>query len=205
MATRRPAHRLRALAVVWLAVVSATAAGCGSDDADPSDAGSSGEATQPSAGEAWADDLCTAVGDWRRTLTAAQKSLSNPRELSVADVEGIAHDVGDATTALVTDVQHLDAPDTEAGQEVQDQLSGLGDQLEQQAQVVDDALSGSSGSAAAPVAQLATVTQALATMVADTQAVLTTVSQAASDVDLSQTFSSSAACRDLGVGGQDAG
>ena len=76
----RPGRRARVSAAAM--VVAATLlAGCGSQDDEIST-----EDDQRSATEAWADDLCTSVGTWGRSVADARTSLSNPNELSVADL-----------------------------------------------------------------------------------------------------------------------
>ena len=89
----------RAVALSLLAAALLT--GCGGDDGPPS-------ATE------WADDLCSALGDWTSSLTSAAESVT--AEPSRDSVESAVDDVEGATQKLVDDVEGRETPDREAGQ-----------------------------------------------------------------------------------------
>jgi hypothetical protein len=186
---RRPVHRTAPMAAVSLVLASLLVA-CGSGDD-----GASPEAA-PSPTSTWADDLCTSIGEWRQTMAEARASLSDPKELSVADIEAIGRQMADATTAVVADLQDPDI-DTD---EIHQKAAELADQLERQAQVVQDALQAPGGTAAELLGQVSAVTGAVATMVADTKAAVASLDESASGAALDDELASSPACKELGVG-----
>jgi hypothetical protein len=102
----------RTLAVSLLAA--ALLAGCGGDDGPPSAA-------------EWADDVCTALGDWTDSIRAATESVT--QEPSRETLETAVNDVGDATEQLADDVEGLETPDLETGQQAEQSVDELSDSL----------------------------------------------------------------------------
>ena len=94
-------------AVALSLLAAALLVGCGGDDGPPS-------ATE------WADDLCSALGDWTSSLTTAAESVTS--EPSRESVESAVDDVEGATQQLVDDVEDLETPDLEAGQEAEESV-----------------------------------------------------------------------------------
>ena len=97
--------------------------GCGGDDGPPS-------ATE------WADDLCSALGDWTSSLTSAAQSVT--AEPSRDSVESAVDDVEGATQKLVDDVEGLETPDLEAGQEAEQSVDELSDSLNAEVEKVKE-------------------------------------------------------------------
>ena len=111
----------RAVALSLLAAALLT--GCGGDDGPPS-------ATE------WADDLCSALGDWTSSLTSAAESVT--AEPSRESVESAVDDVEGATRKLVDDVEGLETPDLEAGQEAEQSVDELSDSLNAEVEKVKE-------------------------------------------------------------------
>ena len=111
----------RAVALSLLAA--ALLAGCGGDDGPPS-------ATE------WADDLCSALGDWTSSLTTAAESVT--AEPSRESLESAVDDVEGATQQLVDDVEGLETPELEAGQEAEQSVDELSDSLSAEVEKVKE-------------------------------------------------------------------
>jgi hypothetical protein len=111
----------RAVALSLLAA--ALLAGCGGDDGPPS-------ATE------WADDLCTALGDWTDSITSAAESVTT--EPSRESLEAAVDDVDGATQKLVGDVEDLETPDLESGQQAEESVDELSDSLSAEVEQVKE-------------------------------------------------------------------
>ena len=104
------------LAALSIGFVLALAAGCGGDDAGA---------------EAWAGDVCSSVQEWRENLT----SLAVDAQVEGLSAESIrtAIDGGvEATQRLRGQLEDLGPPDTEAGDEIEQELDELSDQVIEQ-------------------------------------------------------------------------
>ena len=168
--------------VTGLALV---ASGCGESD------------DEPTAAESWASDVCTTVGAWTSTIADARTTLSTPRDLSANEIEATFRDVGTATSTLVTELGDLGAPDTEAGDEAQDRISSLSEQLQTQADVVEDATSDQPQGMGELLASVSTVSGAVAQMISDAQAAVADLRVLDGAQELEDAFASAASCEDL--------
>jgi hypothetical protein len=110
-------------AVVLSLLAAALLAGCGGDDGPPS-------ATD------WADDLCSALGDWTDSVTSAAQSVTE--EPSRESVESAVDDVEGATQTLVDDVDDLETPDLESGQQAEQSVDELSDSLSAEVEKVKE-------------------------------------------------------------------
>jgi ABC-type transporter Mla subunit MlaD len=120
------ATSLRRLLVPALATI-VLAAGCGGDDGN-------GGSTSPTE---WADSLCTATMDWTDSLQSTADTLRSGN-LSEESLRSAADDVKSSTSTFVDDVKGLGRPDTESGQRAEELTDGLGDDLDQGAQKIED-------------------------------------------------------------------
>ena len=102
----------RAFVISLLAAV--LAAGCGGDDGPPS-------------ASEWADDLCSALGDWTGSITTAAESVT--QEPSRETLQAAVDDLDEATRQLVDDVEALETPDLESGQQAEEAADELSDSL----------------------------------------------------------------------------
>jgi DNA repair ATPase RecN len=98
------------------------AAGCGGDG-DGDDGGD--ESSAP----AWADDFCSAAADWRTSLEDVVSGIS-PSDLSADGVRDAIDEGLQATEEFVDEIRGLDAPETEAGQQVEETVDGMADGVE---------------------------------------------------------------------------
>ena len=126
--------RLAVLPLLLVALV--LAAGCGGDDDD----GGSGEASP----QAWADDFCSAAADWRTTLEDIVNGFDSPSDLNADSIEDAVDEGLDATESFLDDVRGLEAPDTEAGEQVQGIVADMASSVESTADDLGEALGDSS-------------------------------------------------------------
>lgn len=112
-----------ALAILVLGAALVAATGCGGDDEPPA--------------EAWANDVCTSISDWRTSIegivTDLQSQLTSP-DAGAAVKQAISSGV-DATTQLKNELQDIGPPETEAGDEAKQALDDFADEA---AQTADD-------------------------------------------------------------------
>jgi hypothetical protein len=92
-------------------------------------AGCGGDSGGSSGAEEWADEVCTSLSTWRRSMQAAGDSLRSGN-LSKENVQGVADEIGSATEQLVGELKGLDEPDTKSGAEAKKALDDLGDDLQ---------------------------------------------------------------------------
>ena len=95
------------LALLPLLAVLVLAAGCGGG----------GDDDEPPA-QAWADDFCSAAGDWRTSLEEVVSGIS-PSDLSAEGIQDAIDEGLDATESFLDEIRGLGAPETEASQEVE--------------------------------------------------------------------------------------
>ena len=176
----------------WMAICAATAvvscaAGCG---------GSSTSSQGKTETEKWADDVCSSISTWRDTVSQAKSTLRHPADLSVSTFEDTVRGVVDATRRLVTEMGNLGPPDTTAGNQAADQLSTLSKDLEQEMAVVKKTIQ-SDASPSEMLANLSTITGALATMSTDISKTVDGLESLDGAAELRDAFDSSASCQKL--------
>jgi hypothetical protein len=142
--------RRLAFAALPLAALAFLAAGCGG--------GSSSSDTSPTT--EWAGNLCTAIVTWTDSLTASVNSLKSG-DLSKDALQGVANDAKSSTETLIDDLKGLGKPDTQAGQDAQDTLNQLADELQNDVDEIDSAVNDSSAST---LSTISTVSTTLGTM-----------------------------------------
>ncbi len=194
--------RRRLTGLCLAATLSVPVAACGGSD-DSGDAGSETPTNEESPTDSpaalqWADDVCSDVADWNAVLTQARETLANPRELSVAAVEGTFDEVQTATAALVEELRGLEAPDTEAGDEASQRVSDLADDLAQQADAVGEATAQKPEDAQQRLAQVSTVTGAASTMASETKAAVSDLRTLDGAEELQAAFADADSCQGLG-------
>src|SRR5262245_57260657 len=106
------------IAALSLGCLLALAAGCGEEE---------------SGAEAWAGDVCSSVQEWRENLTSlavdAQVEGLSPDTVRTAIEGGV-----EATERLRDQLNDLGPPDTEAGDEIEQELDALADSVVQTAE-----------------------------------------------------------------------
>lgn len=174
------------LACAALTVVLSSA--CGSSD---------NGADQPSNTEAWAGRVCATASNWLGAVSDAQATLTDTASLDADTLRGAFDDVAGATETLVTNLGKLGTPDTEAGDQAEAQVSSLSDQLQQQQGVISDATDQAAGSVQGLLAQVSTVTAAVATMLTDVSTTIDDIRQLQGADELEKAFQDAQACQEL--------
>jgi hypothetical protein len=165
----------RLLIVVALLSV-LTPSACGGDGGDGS--------TSPNE---WADSLCAELTTWRDSVSSAVGPLQGGNS-SGQELQNVVNEVAAATEMLVGGLQDLDRPDIEAGQEAQDEIDQLADEL--QTDIGEAERAAASGSANAARASLNT-------MAGQVSSAVQSLEQIDAQGELRSAFEQSDACREL--------
>ncbi len=164
-------HRTLALpAAVLVAALALVAAGCGGDNASSS--------------EQWADSVCTDLNTWADSVTTTITGvMSKGLGVTKSDLSAAANQTSSATSRLVDDLKAIGPPDTESGQQAQQELQQLGDGIEQHANKAKDLVNGASGSgAAAIVATARSLLVEIGAAADQLKSALTSLEQAGQDI-----------------------
>ncbi len=165
------------LAVLPLAVL---AAGCG------------GSKTPPA--QKWADQVCSAVLDWRSSLL----DLKNEGGSGVEGFRAKLKAADEATKQLVDDLKAAGPPDTEAGQQAEDELRALADRTGKRVERVKaraDALP--SGNVTAFAQGVVTILREVQLVIADFQTSFDKIKQLGPKSELEDGFKQAESCQEL--------
>jgi hypothetical protein len=176
---------MRAASLVLVASLALLAAGCGGDD---------GGSDTPAA-EEWAGDVCSAITTWRSSLTDAGRTLQEGG-ISQESANDAIDEAREATDTFVEDLRGLGRPDTESGQEAQQTLDGLADDLEAGRKQVDDAVQGAD-TLQELVAAVPTITQTLTTLTGEVSNAFSSLQGLDPGGELDDAFSQAESCDEL--------
>ena len=175
----------------WLVIAvlcASFAAGCGGDDG-----GSDASATE------WADDVCSAISTWTESVAATAQSLraADPGEDELRDA---VDDFESSTSDFVDELRGLGAPETEAGEQAQESLDQLADDVDEHVsemkRAVDD-VSGVSG-----ILEAVTVIGAgLSALGSQVSAAIASLEDLDAGGELEQAFRDADSCDELQSGG----
>jgi hypothetical protein len=176
---------MRSAVVLVVAVLSlAVVAGCAGDESDTS------------ATTEWADEFCTATLTWSDELQRIADDIGDLGNLSSETVTQAAEEAGTATDDYVEAVRDLGGPGTDSGDEIEDALEELADEVEAEKAEIEDALEDVSG-----ITGLATAGRDIAASASSMFVSLERAFQAFEDADVSgelQTaFEESSACDEI--------
>ena len=167
-------HRHLTLLAVVAALATIAVAGCGSDE--------------ESASEQWAGEVCSQLSTWVTDVDEAIRSLTaNALSLDKAAVQTAVEDVKGATDELVDSLADLGPPETESGEQAKSELDGLGTQLQQQLDEVEQ-------EAEAGSLSLVTVTGALATAASAVRSTYESIQSLDSGEELQNAFEDAGSC-----------
>ncbi|MGH3142927.1 MAG: hypothetical protein ACRDO9_07340 [Gaiellales bacterium] len=122
------------LLVVVLALVLALG-GCGGDDDESG-----------SAAESWAGSVCSNLSEWITDIDATVKSVTDEGlSINEESLRDAADEAKAATDNVRNDLDQLEAPDTEAGEQAQEELDKLREELQEQADAVERAVEENGG------------------------------------------------------------
>lgn len=138
------------LLAVVLALVLALG-GCGGDD---DDSGSSAES--------WAGSVCSNLSEWITDIDASVKSVTDEGlGINQDTLRDAVDEAKTATDEVRSDLDQLEAPDTEAGEQAKEELDDLRDELQEQTDAVERAVEENGG----PLEIAGTVAAALSTAI----------------------------------------
>jgi hypothetical protein len=159
--------------------------------------GSSDDADQPTKTEAWASSVCATASNWLDAVGDARATLTDTTSLDADALRSAFDDLAGATETLVTNLGNLGTPDTQAGDEAQAQLSQLSGRLEEQQGVITEATDQADGSVQGLLAQVSTVTTAIATMLTDISTTVDGIRGLEGADELERAFQDAPACQEL--------
>jgi membrane-bound lytic murein transglycosylase B len=182
----RPMSRRRIpyVAAVAAAAFALAAAGCGSS--------SSNDTTSA---ETWANGVCSAFSTWETSMKGLQTTVT-AGGLSKDSLDTAASDAKDATQTLAKSLKKLGKPDTQAGQQAQDDMNQLSDQLNTSAKTIDDATKNASG-AAGVLTAISTISATLVTMGKNVSTAVTSLQKLDPKGELESAFKSASSCKTL--------
>jgi hypothetical protein len=171
------------LAALSIGFVLALAAGCGGDDAGA---------------EAWAGDVCLSVQEWRENLT----SLAVDAQVEGLSAESIrtAIDGGvEATQRLRGQLDDLGPPDTEAGDEIEQELDELADQVIEQVEAAQAEAEALPEDQSVPelLESLTSIAGELQSVVGEVEATFTDIQELEPGSELEDGFENAEACQNL--------
>lgn len=178
-----PMKRLGA-ALALTAALAFAAAGCGGSDSTPT--------------EDWAGDVCSAVGDWQdqleQTASDIRDQIRSPGVDTLDAIQSEIEEAADASRELADNLRSLDPPDTESGEEAQQDVTALADLVETTVDKTQETIDNLPKSAG-----LRDVAEAIAPLLPDLQALVTNVSATLSSVqergtELKDGFADAGAC-----------
>jgi hypothetical protein len=181
----RPQDEDRGMGRLGIAVVAAAAllaAGCGGSDDEPT-------ATD------WANDLCGALTDWTGSISSAVDTLRGGN-LSQEAVDDAFDEAENATNTLVDDLRALGPPETDAGQQADDSVQQLSDDLESGMDTIDQAIDDASGGTGILDA-VSVVSGTLSTMGDQVSSTIDALEQLDAQGELEQAFQDASACDEL--------
>jgi hypothetical protein len=165
-------------AVALLGLVVLLAAACGSD-----------KSSQSNSTTDWANGLCSAVTNYRESLTDAANSLKD--NVSQSGFQDAAKQVQKATDTFIEETKSLGKPDTDAGKQAKATLDTLGTELQSDLDTVK-AADGTS-----LVQGLSSVTSALATAQTQMKTAFDQLEGLDAQGELSDAFKQASACDSL--------
>jgi methyl-accepting chemotaxis protein len=167
-----------------VALAVALAAGCGGDDEN--------------AAEAWADSVCSSIGDWRTDVDENIQELSeNPGAISADSLRAAADESLESTQSLVDELRGLGAPDTESGEQAREELEQLLESLEERVERVREAAEAADEGVAEIVAVIASVSNEVQGAADDARETLNELREIDPGGDLEQAFQDTDSCESL--------
>jgi hypothetical protein len=171
------------LAALSLGCAFALVAGCGEDDSSP---------------EAWAGDVCSSVQEWRDNLTSLVVDAQTGG-LSVESVRTAIDGGVEATRRLRGQLQDLGPPDTGAGDQIEQEVDDLADQ------VVEEVEAARTEAEALPEDQsvtellesLTSIAGGLQSVVGDVQQTFSEIQELEPGAELEDGFENAEACQEL--------
>jgi cell division protein ZapA (FtsZ GTPase activity inhibitor) len=167
----------RWLVLALLAV--ALASGCGGDGG--------GDSTTE-----WADGVCSAITDWSESITTTAESLRGGN-LSEDALSGAVDEFETATRDFIDELRSLGKPDTDAGEQAEESLDQLADDVDENISKLKSDVDEASGVQEAATA----VTAALSTLGTQLASTFSELEQLDAAGELEDAFSEADSCDEL--------
>jgi hypothetical protein len=166
-----------------LAVLTLAGAGCG-------------DSSDTKANEAYANSVCTAIGNWQQQIKSLATSFSGG--VSEASLQASITQAQAATTTLVRQIKAVPPPDTSQGQAAKQQLDQLTTDLNNTVDAASTALTElqANPSAAAVSATVATLAPQVQSLASETNSAISTLKSAGGS--LASAFKNTDSCQSLG-------
>jgi hypothetical protein len=133
--------------------------------------------------EGWANSVCAGLSAWLTEVEGAVESLTDEGvAVNEEDVETAVDQVEEATATLVEDLDELELPETEGGEEAQRELENLSTELRSELDTVREAVDSEAGTAGLASTVSSSVSEAFA-QISSTLADLREVDSAGELVD----------------------
>ena len=116
--------------------------------------------------------------------------------VSKDSLQTAADDAKSATDTLTSDLKDLGKPDTQVGQQAQDQIDALTNDLQTDVDTIESAVEGVSGVSGIPAA-VTTATTTVSTMKTQVNATITSLKQLDAKGELTTAFQQSSSCQQL--------
>ena len=159
------------------------AGGCGGDD--------------ESSTSEWADDTCSAATTWTDSISAAAQSLQGGN-LSQEAFQSAVDDVKEATETFTDDLEDLEAPETEAGQQAKESIDQLADELQPEVDELESAVEDAEGAGASGIlSAVPVISSTLMTMGNEVSSTFSELQQLDVGGELEDAFEQADSCDEL--------
>jgi uncharacterized protein YoxC len=172
----------RLILVMCLAGLALIAAGCGKNHNKPT-------ATQ------WANNFCSAVSTWRDSLHSATNEVTSG-SISKDSIKSAADDAKSATDTFTKTVRGLGKPPTQSGEQAQQEVNNLSDQIDAGRKKIEDTVKNVSGISGA-LSAASSVTATISTMSSQVQTTYQNLRQLDPKGELQNAFHDANACQNL--------
>jgi hypothetical protein len=171
-------------AVLTAALLGLVAAGCG------------GKSSDTKANEAYADNVCTAIGTWEQEIKSIATNFSG--DISKASLQTKLSQAQSATNKLLKQIKAVPPPNTSEGQAAKQQLDQLSSDIDNAVNAAKTSLGQLKANAS-----VATISAAVATLVPQVQSLANQTRSAISTLknaggSLSKAFQNTDSCKSLG-------
>jgi uncharacterized membrane protein len=173
---------MRRASLVAACCLAVLAAGCGGGD---------------SSADAWADDFCTAVDDWRERVQKASGRLAEQQTFSEDELDDAIHEAVAAFDDFLADLGKLGPPEIQAQDEVEQELDHLESVLRERAANARAGVDQPAGSLSEALGRLAALARELAASAASIEETIANLRQLDPAGELKQALESSDACANL--------
>ena len=163
-----------------LLLIPAVLTGCGSSNSSPQ--------------ADWAQSFCSALGQWKSSVTTAAQTLTDTGNLTQTKARDAVNSISSANNALVDDLKGLGKPQGSGGSQAQADVQQLSDQLKSDADKLESTMKGvtSAQELLGAVTSMAGVASSAANAVSSTITQLKSLGK-----EWQQAFQNSDACKSL--------